>query len=526
LADCIAAILVAVFFVLAPLSQTVSAAPAPVPRTPRAGINLNGPCDWNTELPFVDLTRFSRRWSGQRSGEAFGAGAELELDASGNVKSLPPEAWAESPLLTFEGHPWPSGTYSVFHEGRGKLSFGKAESGPREAIPGGFRVALDSRRGNLHLSLLETDPSDPVRDIRVILPGFENTWRDNPWNPTFLERWRGITCIRFMDFMATNNSDIRTWSERPKPGDATFAGRGVPVEWMVDLCNRLRADAWFCIPHAAGDDYVRRFAEAVRDGLRPGLRAYVEYSNEVWNPMFRQNAYAADKGKELGLAGTPWEAGWRYTALRSVEIFRIFEDVFGGRDRLVRVLPLQSGNAHMAVEILGFRDAWKSADALALAPYLSMNVPPTPSRYLPLELEKVKSGGLDGVFRHLGEAALPESERAIREARELADRFGLDLLAYEGGQHLTGVQGAENDLVLTDLFRSANADARMGEIYSRMFRAWEGAGGSLFCHFSSVGRWTKWGSWGLVEYHDSPDTPKMRAFRTWAKSRSILSGGD
>ena len=33
---------------------------------PRLGINLNGPADWNTELPFVDVFRLSRPWISQR----------------------------------------------------------------------------------------------------------------------------------------------------------------------------------------------------------------------------------------------------------------------------------------------------------------------------------------------------------------------------------------------------------------------------------------------------------------------------
>ena len=39
---------------------------------------------------------------------------------------------------------------------------------------------------------------------------------------------------------------------------------------------------------------------------------------------------------------------------------------FGGRNRLVRVLPSQPANAHVSEQVLTSRDAFKSADALAI----------------------------------------------------------------------------------------------------------------------------------------------------------------
>lgn len=46
----------------------------------RLGMNLNGPADWNTELPFVDVFRFSREWISQQAGKPWGQGPKLDLD--------------------------------------------------------------------------------------------------------------------------------------------------------------------------------------------------------------------------------------------------------------------------------------------------------------------------------------------------------------------------------------------------------------------------------------------------------------
>ena len=493
---------------------------------PRLGINLAGPCDWNTELPFVDLMHFSRAWTSQKKGLPFGTGPALDLDENGYPTWLPEGTWAESPLISFGGHPWPSGNYTVLSKGRGTLSFGASATSVIEQSPGRMVVTLDSDKGDLHISILETDPADPIRDIHVIMPGFEKTWQWNPWSPHFLDRWQGVACLRFMDFMATNNSAIRTWTDRPRLTDTTFAGRGVPLELLIDLSNRLHADPWFCIPHMASDDFVRNFAGMVCEKLDPSLKAHIEYSNEVWNPGFAQNKYAAEKGLSLGLAKEPWEAAWLYTSKRSVEIFRIFEQVFGGTKRLVRVLPAQSGNPFMARKILEFENASRHADALAIAPYVGLIVGETADRYNPLTADEVAHWDVPQVLDRLRSKALPEAIESMREFRELASSRGLDLVAYEGGQHLVGVRGGENNTSLTGLFMETNSDPGMRTIYSRMLEAWQQSGGSLFCHFSSVSKWSKWGSWGVLQYFDDDPTasPKLTALVAWAKGTGQAVG--
>jgi len=87
-------------------------------------------------------------------------------------------------------------------------------------------------------------------------------------------------------------------------------------------------------------------------------------------------------------------------------------------------------------------------------------------------------------------------------------------VAYEAGQHLVGVGGGENNQELTKLLMAANRHPRMGQFYTRYLDAWRDAGGDLCGIFSSVGRFSKWGSWGLLEYYDD-DTPKFQAVLRW-----------
>lgn len=482
----------------------------------RLGINLSGPADWNTELPFVDLFRMSRPWISQRRGSSWGKGPELGLDPHGWVKFVEPDCWAETPCA--QARAFPAGRYTVLYEGNGTLVPSGGAGKIVESAPGRLVLEADAAKGAFFLQLRTTDPQNYVKNIRVLAPGTEPTAQANPFHPAFLKRWQGVACIRFMDWMHTNGSKIAKWADRPALDDATFSKKGVALEWMIELCNQQKADPWFCMPHRADDDYVRQFATMVKQRLAADRKVYIEYSNEVWNSQFEQSRYAGQEGVKLELspAARPWEAAWHYTAYRSVQIFHIWQEVFGGKERLVRVLPSQAAGLNTSREILTFRDAYREADALAIAPYLSMIATPGGK----LDSEAVAGWNLDKVFDYLRRQALPQSTKHIQDHAALARQYGLKLIAYEAGQHLVGARGGENNEALTRLFMAANADKRMGQIYDQYFAAWKDAGGDLLCHFSSVGTSTKWGSWGLLQKYndDEKASPKFQAVARWAKS--------
>lgn len=109
---------------------------------------------------------------------------------------------------------------------------------------------------------------------------------------------------------------------------------------------------------------------------------------------------------------------------------------------------------------------------------------------------------------------LPECVRWIKDNKKVADKYKMKLVAYEAGQHLVGVGGGENNEKLTSLLMAANRHPRMGQFYTRYLDAWRDAGGDLCGIFSSVGKFSKWGSWGLLEYYDD-DTPKFQAVLRW-----------
>lgn len=478
----------------------------------RLGMNLSGIADWSTEFPFVDLFKQSRTWFVEgKEPESSG----LDLDEHGWVKTLSKGMTASTILSVIENEEFPGDDYVILYDGEGDIEI--PHYTVKESAHGRILVYVDGTKGIFRLNITKTNPNNYIKNIRVVAKVHEKTYQQAQWNPSFLKRWAGVACLRFMDFMQTNNSLQKAWSDRPKPTDASFASKGVPVEWLVDLANRLNCDTWFCMPHQADDGYVQSFAQYTSQHLKPALHAWVEYSNEVWNGGFEQFSYAAEKGKALKLASDEWESAFSYNAKRAVEIFKIWKTVFGDNERLVRVVASQAANDWLAKQILKQPDIAEHADVLAIAPYISLNVPLKEGDE-GLSADKVAAWSLNQLFEHITTVRLPEAKGWINANKEVADDYGFKLVAYEGGQHLVGVGEAANNDKLTNLLTQANADKRMGEVYAMHLKDWESAGGDLFCHFTSVEGWSKWGSWGLFESANKP-TPKYRAVVKWAQSR-------
>ncbi len=478
----------------------------------RLGTNLEYVADFSNAVVFVDQFKQSRAWVSQdlpqREGSRFDNGLALDLTAEGWVASLQPGQAAVTLMLSeLEGHQ-PAGTYVCLYDGQGQIEFPWNARGAESAGRIEFQVTSDGP--GIKLSLTATDPADPIRNIRVIMPGFEQTYRQQVFYPPFVESLAIYRVIRFQHWMYVNSgeNDSRRWSDRTTPASVRQTGpRGVALEHIIDLCNRLGADPWFNLPHVASDDYIEGFAEMVRDRLDPRLQSYVEYSNEVWNYLFAQSDYLKAKG--AALSDDPHEASLRYQAQRSVEIFSIWETVFGSTERFVRVLSVQhlpwSGRT-----VMDWQQAYRHADALAFAPYFGA--------MLGVSLD-VDDGGLLEQARTMSvEQILDYCQQDIARNRALSIEMhsdaaarGLRVIAYEGGQHLVGF-GWQTETGVAQKFEAANRHARMRGLYLDDLRGWAELGGGLFVTYRHMGRYGEQGCFGVMEYldQDSASSPKYQ----------------
>jgi hypothetical protein len=316
-----------------------------------------------------------------------------------------------------------------------------------------------------------------------------------------------------MDWMAANNSPATNWSQRALVTNQTWTGGyGVPIEVMVELCNRLGAHPWFTIPHQTDDAYVNAFAQTVKAKLNPALRVYVEHSNEVWNPMFTQQQYAAQMAAKLGM--TNYHS---YHAFRTREIGNIFKNVLGAT-RTVTVLGAQGVSRAVTYSIpeVVAKYGRHDLDAIAIAPYFGVTPNPT-------EAVTLAAMTVDQLFTYVRTTIMPQAQAMIDMHAQIARSFNVSMIAYEGGQHLVGVYGAQNNDQLTALFIAFNRDPRIKQLYLDYFAGWKRAGGQVFAHYYDVGNYTKWGFWGALETIDQTRAaaPKFDAIQSFIEQNPV-----
>ena len=157
---------------------------------------------------------------------------------------------------------------------------------------------------------------------------------------------------------------------------------------------------------------------------------------------------------------------------------------------------------------MDWKDAYKNCDAIAVAPYFGNKYgdPKTVDQVAAMTVDQI----LDGCQQIIAENR-KHNETYMAEAK----KRNLKLMAYETGQHLVGYNGGQDNEKLTKLLHEANRHPRMKDLYLLDLKNWQEVGGSTYCVFASMGRYTKWGSWGVLEYHDQdPKTaPKWQAIQ-------------
>ena len=482
------------------------------------GINLAENTDYTPMFFFSDAMKSARGWaSPDKRYEAGG----VKLDADG----WPLE---DAAIVINASVPDLAGNYAITFSGSAKVTApdgGLVENLEYDAAKGTGSATLVVPEGQkiLTLAFLETDGG--VRDVRVV----RDMPAAGPFTKAFVESLAPFKILRFMDWMFTNGSKQEKWSNRSRPERAVWTRpSGVPIEVCVDLCNRVGADAWFCIPHLADEGYIREFARLVKAQLDPSRKVYIEYSNELWNFQFPQSNYfkaaataAYDEKVKSGQAEESrrnldlYPMIWDLQSARAANALKVFRDEFGDDSRLVPVMGSQAANSYIAKSYLKSGVLDGIAKALAIAPYFGHSAGSAANA------DNTLAGGLDGLFSTLGDEVAAANRKWIESNAAVAAEHGLRLVAYENGQHLVPASGdKERDARLNELFISANRDPRMGELYLKAAANWKEAGGAENVYFNHASTYGRPGYWGLVENMGQTSTPKLDAVKAIGEGKT------
>ncbi len=515
---------------------------------PTLAFNTGSSSERVPAMQFLDIAKTMRPWVGHKDGQWGGMTYEklLEggyIDADGWVRKVPAGLervgtiwqWSKSPK--FARHR--IGRYILTYEGEGTLTIG-GDVRVIERAPG--RIVFANRKGkNMYLNLKDLDPKGTgnyIRNISIVAEKHAELFAlGGRFNPDWLKLVADARFLRFMNWTRTNNATLRRWEDRPTPDDV-FSGRGVPVEYLVQLANEVGADPWFTMPHDAEADYVRNFARYVRDNLDPALVARVEYSNETWNTAFKHTRWLARQAKDAGWG----DARHAYHTKRATEVALIWNEVFGtaAKTRLRHVMGAQAVNAWGSNQRLE-AEMWRKKepgafvppatifDELAITHYFGSPTVRDPDMRTEL-LQKIRDPRVDAeawlakrLMDPRYDGSIPALKVFWQEQANVAKKHGLRLVAYEGGQHvhhffaIKGVPKKDVD-TLTTFMAEFVRSAHMADLYEASWQAWAEVSDGPFMQYEEIGLVSKWGAWGLRSSLDDTSPRAERVDRLNARS--------
>ncbi|MGB1253455.1 MAG: hypothetical protein ACPG8W_22770 [Candidatus Promineifilaceae bacterium] len=283
------------------------------------------------------------------------------------------------------------------------------------------------------------------------------------WQQINLSKWDSRAPVREWDDLPQVNSN---WRYEVGPWGAWA---GVPLAELIRLANKLSVRPWMCIPNTASDQLIAQMVSFVIEHC--DRRPIIEFSNEIWNPIFMQHHHSAESGADM--AEKPFQCALRWQAQQTRKIAKAAQ---GSADVVVCG---QFFNQWVIEQLLeGCGDV---IDAIGVAPYLGRKQ---------RAIEEVNGEWQMRDMQEMADEVSAEVATDItdrfRGFKRLADRHGLRLFAYEGGMH----QIARNDHGRTAFEREKaalltfNRSIHAGNNTRQLWIAWQENGGEIACPYS------------------------------------------
>lgn len=487
-----------------------------------------------------------------------------------------------------------------------------------------YRLAAPNALSTLDIYAI--DPADPITDIKIWMADpadpLNRSLEGQLWHPKLLERVADFpnSVIRTMAMTMTNGNPERDWSDRRRPDHFSQVGQlnprspapgallwdnspmpgnratGVAWEYLVALANATDQDLWINLPHMASDDYIDKLGRLLRYGsdgvepysstqanprftpLKPGLRVWVEYSNEIWagGPGFAQGDYARIEGEALGISQA------QFNGRQFCNHWARLSRVMGDPSRVVKVLATFTVSSwydnELQAEVASYCPTLQPAiarpDLLAITTYFGNDIQGWAYQHaqdqagsddpwfftgdsfdagggaqrpvsLPLTNPYWQSAATD---RHEAEALAEWKQRMLSgdaaegsgpDATGLGGGFeswvrhnseqhfgvAIPIVAYEGGpsvytDNLDG--GDERDDGITNFMIAINERPEIAEIYRIHLNMAVAKGLLMHNAFTLNGQWGKYGQWGHLRSltADPAGEVKYQAMLDWQQEEA------
>ena len=475
--------------------------------TSSVGTNLYWNEYYSPEFPFINRMKTAGSWIAQGADSS-----AIPLTADGYPTGRPAGATNLYTLValdpvTASGNntyvmTW-SGFANIYVEGIRIIS----------NLPG--KITFEFTRTDTNQTLISIDgldPAHPLNNLSIVRSDQVDLYSQGKiFNPAFIDKVSKLDTLRFMDWNDTNTNKTVNWTDRTLPSNGTWSSSiksGVPIEVEVALANEAKTNMWLNVPTQATDDYVRQLVNYVHNNLDPSLSLHLEYSNEVWNFGFQQAHYSADKADALWGNGQHFGPGWvTWYGYRAAQVASIANEVYGtDAGRLHNVLGTQTAYQGLENYIVdgvaraNLGSVNQLFDDYAVTTYFGGTITGEndADRATILSWAKGGAAGVTAAFAALknnagltttDDGSLAWLRGVLTYQGAVAQRLGLNLVAYEGGIDLTqglGAYGTDAGLVSTFLNTVRN-DPRMADIYTQMTSDFSAAGGKLLNIYTDVG---------------------------------------
>ena len=531
-------------------------------------VNIAPFAAWTPGWVLIDGFAKTQPWvSNLCNSDAWGSGPALNLDADGWVTRLTDNQCADTLAFGSQAGHYPDGEYVVLWEGQGTLAM-RWDVEPQVVHNEGDAITTKNGLKRMTFTLpkaAQTDlgigiriasvGADPLKNIRLIVPGgmcgrsaseldyfkfcqsarggegscasdercfdFEDIYWDRfhdsvasmnqpkaIFHPLYAASYQQYRAVRFMKWLRPEDSHVENWSQRVGVQAQSFSDdtKGLPIEYIVAYANLLNADAYINVPMMANDDYVTQYAQLMSSGLHSHLKMYLEYGNEIFNPVTPlPYGHALAKANEAG-SGIPASDSdliktAKYAARRSRQIFDIWDaQVSQADERLIKVLVGFNPLRDYTLNVLDFEDAFAKADALAINGYIG------PNRLYVDDVAAFDAMSVEQILQEITVGDVVHSESSLAELNAVyvthaayASARNLQLISYEGGNFMqtTGAPAAT-----VNTFFALNRDPRLGDAFVQNFNNFQAAGATSFFFFLNEDLWTHEGAFGARRYQD------------------------